>query len=225
VARESDILNLSKDRVITVEYKYTYREQDADGGGYETFVEKHVVNIHIQFKSGLPTIGEVTPPATVLPNSVVGLSAPTVTKGAYEILGGGWEMFETLSDANEHKNGVEYKNNATPMYWYQNNYYVAYYAKTYLGKAYSTPVPFSVANYHRLGEVMNHEQRMYIDHKDVDRASKIYLDAAPYPTNSIAADFDENDPLISPNGKKDGKNEIHRREWYGITETIVRKHC
>lgn len=208
VARESDILNLSKDRVITVEYKYTYREQDADGGGYETFVEKHVVNIHIQFKSGLPTIGEVTPPATVLPNSVVGLSAPTVTKGAYEILGGGWEMFETLSDANEHKNGVEYKNNATPMYWYQNNYYVAYYAKTYLGKAYSTPVPFSVANYHRLGEVMNHEQRMYIDHKDVDRASKIYLDAAPYPTNSIAADYDENDPLISPDGKKDGKNDL-----------------
>ena len=208
VARESDINNLSKDRVITVEYKYTYRESDADGGGYETFVEKHVVNIHIQFKSGLPTIGEVTPPATVLPNSVVGLSAPTVTKGAYEILGGGWEMFETLSDANEHKNGVEYKNNATPMYWYQNNYYVVYYAKTYLGKAYSTPVPFSVANYHRLGEVMNHEQRMYIDHKDVDRASKIYLDAAPYPTNSIAADYDENDPLISPDGKKDGKNDL-----------------
>ena len=208
VARESDINNLSKDRVITVEYKYTYREADADGSGYETFIEKHVVNIHVQFKSGLPTIGDVTPPATVLPNSVVGLSAPTVTRGAYEILGGGWEMFESLSDATEHKNGVEYKNNATPMYWYQNNYYVAYFAKTYLGKAYSNPVPFSVANYHRLGEVMNHEQRMYIDHKDVERASKIYLDAAPYPSTSIAADFDENDPLVSPNGKRDGKNDL-----------------
>ena len=195
VARESDINNLSKDRVITVEYKYTYRESDADGGGYETFVEKHVVNIHIQFKSGLPTIGEVTPPATVLPNSVVGLSAPTVTKGAYEILGGGWEMFETLSDANEHKNGVEYKNNATPMYWYQNNYYVAYYAKTYLGKAYSTPVPFSVANYHRMGEVMNHPEYMHIDHKDVDRASKIYLDAAEYESTSIAAGKGEKNDL------------------------------
>ena len=200
VARESDINNLSKDRVITVEYKYSYRESDADGGGYETFVEKHVVNIHIQFKSGLPTIGDVTPPATVLPNSVVGLSAPTVTKGAYEILGGGWEMFETLSDANEHKNGVEYKNNATPMYWYQNNYYVAYYAKTYLGKAYSTPVPFSVANYHRLGEVMNHKvngknEYMYIDHKDVDRDSKIYIDSTAYASTSIAAGETEKNDL------------------------------
>ena len=195
VARESDINNLSKDRVITVEYKYTYRENDADGGGYETFIEKHVVNIHIQFKSGLPTIGDVTPPATVLPNSVVGLSAPTVTKGAYEILGGGWEMFESLSDATEHKNGVEYKNNATPMYWYQNNYYVAYYAKTYLGKAYSAPVPFSVANYHRLGEVMHHPEYMYIDHKDVDRASKIYLDAAEYEATSIAAGETEKNDL------------------------------
>jgi len=200
VARESDINNLSKDRVITVEYKYSYREADVDGGGYETFVEKHVVNIHIQFKSGLPTIGEVTPPATVLPNSVVGLSAPTVTKGAYEILGGGWEMFETLSDANEHKNGVEYKNNATPMYWYQNNYYVAYFAKTYLGKAYSIPVPFSVANYHRLGEVMNHKvngknEYMYIDHKDVDRDSKIYIDSTAYASTSIAAGETEKNDL------------------------------
>lgn len=205
VSRESDIQNLSEDRIITVEYKYTYKESDADGSGYETFVEKHVVNIHVQFKSGLPTIGEVTPPAAVLPNSVVGLSVPSVTKGAYEILGGGWEMFETLSDATEHKNGVAYQNNATPMYWYQNGYYVAYFAKTYLGKAYSNPVPFTIANYHRMGEVMNHEQRMYIDHKDVDRASKIYLDAAPYPSTSIAADYHVTD---SPNGKKDGKNDL-----------------
>ncbi|MBO5819677.1 MAG: hypothetical protein J6R21_08320, partial [Bacteroidales bacterium] len=205
VSSESDILNLSEDRVITVEYKYTYKESDADGHGYETYAEKHVVNIHVQFKSGLPTIGEVTPPATVLPNSVVGLSVPSVTKGAYEILGGGWEMYETLSDANEHKNGVAYKNNATPMYWYQNNYYVAYFAKTYLGKAYSNPVPFSVANYHRIGEVMNHEQRMFIDHKDVDRASKIYIDAAQYPYTSIAAEYHV---LEKPDGRKDEKNDL-----------------
>ena len=206
VPRESDINNLSKDRVITVVYRYDYKEGESTSISHHS--EKHIINIHLEFRSGQPTIGDVTPPATVLPNSVVGLSVPSVKRGAYEILGGGWEIFETPEDAYEHKNGVAYKNNATPMYWYQNNYYIAYYAKTYLGKTYSNPVPFSVANYHRLGEVMNHEQRMYIDHKDVDRASKIYLDAAPYPTNSIAADYDENDPLISPNGKTDGKNDL-----------------
>ena len=210
VSRESDIQNLSEDRIITVEYKYTYKESNADGSGYETFIEKHVVNIHVQFKSGLPTIGEVTPPAAVLPNSVVGLSVPSVTKGAYEILGGGWEMFETLSDATEHKNGVAYQNNATPMYWYQNGYYVAYFAKTYLGKAYSNPVPFTVANYHRLGEVMNHKvngknEYMYIDHKDVDRAIKIYIDSTAYAATSIAADYHVTD---RPNGKTDGKNDL-----------------
>lgn len=195
VPRESDILNLSQDRIISVVYKYTYKEGSADGGGYETFVEKHVVNIHVQFKSGQPSIGDVNPPATVLPNSTVGLSVPSVKKGAYEILGGGWEMFETEKDALEHKNGIAYQNNATPMYWYQNNYYVAYYAKTYLGKAYSNPVPFSVANYHRMGEVMHHPKRMFIDHKDVDRASKIYLDAADYDANSIAAGEKEKNDL------------------------------
>ena len=104
-------------------------------------------------------------------------------------------MFETEKDALEHKNGIAYQNNATPMYWYQNNYYVAYYAKTYLGKAYSNPVPFSVANYHRMGEVMHHPKRMFIDHKDVDRASKIYLDAADYDANSIAAGEKEKNDL------------------------------
>ena len=203
VPSESDILNLSKDRVITVVYRYDYKE--GDGADITSFSEKHIINIHLEFRSGQPTIGDVTAPATVLPNSTVGLSVPSVTKGAYEILGGGWEIFETELDAREHKNGVAYKNNATPMYWYQNNYYVAYYAKTYLGKTYSNPVPFSVANYHRIGEVMNHEQRMFIDHKDVDRASKIYLDAAAYPNSSIAADFDT---LLSPNGKKDNKNDL-----------------
>ena len=192
VPRESDINNLSKDRVITVVYRYDYKE--GEGTSITHHSEKHIINIHLEFRSGQPTIGDVTPPATVLPNSVVGLSVPSVKRGAYEILGGGWEIFETPEDAYEHKNGVEYKNNATPMYWYQNNYYVAYYAKTYLGKAYSNPVPFSVANYHRMGEVMHHPKRMFIDHKDVDRASKIYLDAADYDANSIAAgEKEEND--------------------------------
>lgn len=193
VSRESDILNLSEDKVITVELKYTYKESNAEGSDYEIFVERHIVNIHLIFKSGLPTIGDLTPPNTVLPNTTIGLTVPSVTKGAYEIIGGGWEIFESRSDANEHKNGKAYQNNATPMFWYQNDYYIAYFAKTYLGKAYSNAVPVSVANYHRMGEVMNHPEYMYIDHKDVDRASKIYLDAAEYENSSIAAGTTKND--------------------------------
>lgn len=178
VPRESDIENLSKDRIITVQLEYVYNENG------EEKLENHVVNIHVQFKSGQPTIGSVAPPATVLPNTTVGLSVPTVTPGAYEIIGGGWEIFKNENDARAHKNGATYRNNATPMYWYQNGYYVAYFAKTYLGKVYSNPVKFTIANYHRLSEVMNHKvgdknEYMFIDHEHAnrDRAPKIYLDA------------------------------------------------
>ena len=172
VPRESNIENLSKDRIITVQLEYVYNENG------EEKLETHIVNIHVQFKSGQPTIGSVAPPATVLPNTTVGLSVPTVTPGAYEIIGGGWEIFKNENDARAHKNGVTYRNNATPMYWYQNGYYVAYFAKTYLGKVYSNPVKFTIANYHRLGEVMNHPEYMFIDHEEVKRSPKIYLDAA-----------------------------------------------
>ena len=52
------------------------------------------------------------------------------------------------------------------MYWYQNNkYYVSYYAKTYLGKTYSNPVPFSIANYHDLSAVMaDTAHHMHVDY-------------------------------------------------------------
>lgn len=182
VPRESDIQNLSKDRIISVVLTYTPK----NGENYETDkAEKHIVNIHVEFKTGLPIIGDVNAPAPVLPNTTVGLSVPSVIPGAYEIIGGGWEMYRSKEEAESHKNGMPYLNNATPMYWYQNGYYVAYYAKTYLGKAYSTPVPFTIANYHRLSELMNHKvgdknEYMYIDHEHAsrDRAPKIYLDAA-----------------------------------------------
>ena len=192
VPRASDILSLSQDRVVTLVFKYTFKEQDASGGGYEKFAEKHILNIHVKFKSGEPTIGSLTPPTAVLPNSTVGLSVPTVTPGAYEVIGGGWEIYETPEDAEKHRNGVVFKNNATPMYWYQNGYLVAYYAKSHLGRTYSNPVPLTIANYHRLGEVMSHvvngkHEYMYIDHKNVDRNSKIYLDSAAYVSTSIAA--------------------------------------
>lgn len=193
VPRESDIRNLGEDQTITALYKYTYYEEI--GESLEKRDEFHYVNILIQFKNGQPTISELNAPSTVLPNSTIGLSLPTVTSGAYEVLGSGWEIFKNEEDAITHQNGTPYVNNATPMYWYQNGYYVAYYTKTYLGRTYSNPVQLSIANYHRMGEVMNHPEFMYIDHADVDRAAKIYLDAADYESTSIAAGKGEKNDL------------------------------
>ena len=176
VSRESDINDLSKEKVITVIYQYTYEESDESGTHIEELTEKHIINIHLQFKSGVPSISELEKPAIVLPNSTVGLKQPNVTPGAFEIIGGGWEMFTNQSDAEHHTNGIPYYNNLTPMYWYQNDYYVAYYAKSYLGKTYSNAVQFTVANYHDLNAVMNHERHLYVDHPDVSRPCKIYID-------------------------------------------------
>jgi len=177
VSRESDIHDLSKEKIITVVYLYEYQESDESGTHITPISERHIVNIHIQFKSGVPEIGQLTKPNTVLPGSAVGLKVPTVTPGAYEVLNSGWEIFSNPQDALSHKNGQPYYNNSTPMYWYQDGYLVAYYAKTYLGKTYSNAVEFSVGNYHDIGEVMADSlHHMYIDHKDVSRAPKIYID-------------------------------------------------
>ena len=179
VSRESDIYDLSKERIITVVYQYSYDESDDEGSDIELINELHVINIHLQFESGVPTIGQLMPPATVLPGSTVGMKKPNVTPGAYEILGGGWEMFADYDDAINRRNGIPYANNETPMYWYQNDkYYVAYYAKTYLGKSYSNPVPFSIANYHDINEVMaDTEHHLHVDYDPMmlDRDCKIYI--------------------------------------------------
>ena len=176
VSRESDIFDLNKDKVITVMFLYEYEESDEAGLHIIPVTEQHILNIHLQFKSGVPEIGQLNKPKTVLPGSSVGLKVPSVTPGAYEVLSSGWEVFSNDHDAASHKNGQPFYNNVTPVYWYQNGYYVAYYAKTYLGKTYSNAVPFSVANYHDLATVMNDkDHHYYIDHRDVDRSSKIYL--------------------------------------------------
>ncbi|MBR2253634.1 MAG: hypothetical protein IJ895_04370, partial [Prevotella sp.] len=116
----------------------------------------------------------------MLPGTTVGMNQPRVTPGAYELIGGGWEIFDNQTDAELHRNGKEYVNNATPMYYYQDGYYVAYYAKSYLGKTYSNPVQFSVSNYHDLKAVMDAtEHHYYIDHSDAHkrgkRIPKIYI--------------------------------------------------
>ena len=177
VSRQSNIKDINKDKIVSIIYEYTYEESDESGIHVEQITEKHVVNVHLQFKSGVPTITELQKPDIVLPSSTVGLKQPNVIPGAFEIIGGGWEMFTNQEDAESHTNGQPYFNNMTPVYWYQNGYYVAYYAKSYLGKTYSNAVQLSVANYHDLDAVMkDKEHHMYIYETDVDRDPKIYID-------------------------------------------------
>ena len=180
VTRKSDIYDLSKERIITVVYQYDYQESDESGMHIVPVSERHVINIHINFKTGVPQIGELMKPSVVLPGSTIGLKIPTVTPGAFEVTNSGWEIFSNINDADNHINGQPYYNNLTPLYWYQNDYRVAYYTQTYLGKTYSNHVPFTVANYHDLRQVMEDKSNHYfIDHEDAfkERDPKIYINA------------------------------------------------
>ena len=182
VARNVDINSLSKDKILTAIYYYDYVESDGNGSSYEKIREYHVVNIHVHFESGIPIIGELMKPSIVLPGDNVALNQPTVTKGAYDIIGGGWEIYSSPTSASEHRNGTEFDNSNMPLYWYQNGYWVAYYALSYLGKAYSNPVELSVANYHDLKKVMGDtEHHYYIDKTVKDKQQnilkpKVYID-------------------------------------------------
>ena len=176
VSRESNIQDLTKEKIVTVVYQYTYYE-DEDDGSVKLTNELHVINIHLQLESGVPTIGTLYPPSTVLPGEAVGLKAPEVNPGLYEVLTSGWELFTSSDDADNHRNGVPFTNNTDPVYWYQNNKnFIAFYSKTYLGKTYSNYVPLSVANYHDMAEVMaDKEHHMFVDKSNVDRPCKIYI--------------------------------------------------
>jgi hypothetical protein len=93
VSRNSDIKNLSKDKIITVVYQYDYDEATDEQGDHRTPIsELHVVNIHLQFKNGEPTLDKIKAPNIVLPGTSVTPKAPSMITGAYEINGGGWEM-------------------------------------------------------------------------------------------------------------------------------------
>ena len=166
VAREADIDQLQQDKVVTVMYWYEYIESDEDGRSYETIRERHVINVHIHFESGVPTIGTLLPPSTVLPGQKVGLNQPTVSEGAFEVIGGGWEIYTNEVDATTHQNGRDYESGKTQVYWYQDGHYLAYYAKTSnknVGRVYSNSVPLSVANYHRMEDVMNSTHKEMVD--------------------------------------------------------------
>ena len=176
VSRESDIFDLSKEKIITVIYEYNYEESDVSGAHVTPISERHVVNIHLQFKSGIPTVEDIKAPQIVLPGTFVGIREPHVTPGAYEVTGGGWKLFEKAAEAESHVNGIEYTPTFDPLYWYQDGYYLAYYAKTYLGETYSNTVQVSVANYHDLTKVLNDTlHHYYVDNKNVKRESKIYI--------------------------------------------------
>ncbi len=177
VARESNIYDLSKEKIITVVYQYDYEETDANGN-VTPVSERHVLNIHLQFKSGVPVVEDILPPDLILPGWLNTMREPEVTPGAYEVTGGGWELFENKTDAERHTNGMEYDPATNPLYWYQNGYYVAYYAKTYLGRTYSNSVPVSVANYHDLKAVMDDKaHHYYVDIPEAHRLRdpKIYI--------------------------------------------------
>ena len=191
VSSESDILDVTKERVYTVVYQYTYYE-DEDDGTQKLTNELHVINIHVVLESGAPSIGQLMPPGTVLPNWGVGMKAPDVKPGLYEVLTNGWELFNSYEDALHHRNGSTFINNSTPVYWYQNqDHYVSFYSKTYLGKTYSNPVPLSVANYHDLDAVMNDKaHHFYVDRSDVDRPCKIYIDDRPCASDENKSELD-----------------------------------
>ena len=191
VSRFSDIFDLSKEKIITVIYEYNYEESDASGTHVTPVNERHVVNIHVMFKSGIPFVEDIKAPQIVLPGTYVGVREPHVTPGAYEVTGGGWKLFEKKSDAESHINGIEYTPTADPLYWYQHGYYLAYYAKTYLGETYSNTVQVSVANYHDLKKVLDDtSHHYYVDNPTVQRNSKIYINDATNGATQLKQFFD-----------------------------------
>ena len=178
VSRESNAKDVTSEKIISVIYQYTYYEPDDEGEGVSLVNELHVLNIHLQLESGAPEIGPLNAPPAVLPGTALGMKAPSVNPGLYEILTSGWELFDSEDDAMLHRNGVPFTINGTPLYWYQNQkVFLAFYSKTYLGKTYSNYVPLTVANYHDLDAIMkDKEHHLYVDHPSVMRKSKIYID-------------------------------------------------
>ena len=177
VSGESDIFDVSKERIYSVVYQYTYYENE--GNNIKKTNELHIVNVHIQMESGVPIIGPLAAPDVVIPGEAVNMRTPDVTIGSYPPLDNGWEIFRGWDDASMNRNGEPYINGVTPVYWYQNgDYYINYYSRNYLGKIYAPkPMPLKVANYHDLDAVMKDKaHHMYVDRPDVDRPSKIYVD-------------------------------------------------
>ena len=178
VSRFADIDDLSTEKIITVMYKYDYEEVQTSGV-VTPVSERHIVNIHITFESGVPTVEDIRTPDLVLPGTSITIKPPHTEPGAFEIIGSGWELFEKESDAESHINGKPYTPVTEPLYWYQDGFFLAYYAKTYgAGKTYSNYVPVSVANYHDLKKVMDDKEKhlnVDYDRTRLKRDAKVYI--------------------------------------------------
>lgn len=149
MSRDSRLLNLRKDKNLTVHFQYAYND------GSTTRQEDHYINITIEFKDELPDVGELEDPDMVLPGTKIAFKQPPVVAGAYNVTGGGWEYYANAEDAAGHINGTKFNNRETPFFWYQDGYWVNYYAVTMVGRQYSkNPVQVKVANYHDLKRVV-----------------------------------------------------------------------
>ena len=175
VSRNSDIDDLSRGKIITVIYEYNYEESDESGAHITPISERHVLNIHITFKSGSPIVEDIDELPLVIPGNLLGLREPEVIPGATEVTGGGWELFETITDAESNSNGIPYTPNIDPLYWYQDGFWLKYYALSYIGgKTYSNKVKVKVANYHDLKKVIEaKEHHYYVDIPNLTRFGRV----------------------------------------------------
>ena len=226
VSRFSDIDDLSTEKIITVIYEYNYEESDVSGAHITPVTERHVLNIHINFKTGAPIVEDIEAPQIILPGTLLALIPPHVIEGASPIQGGGWELYPTESDADNH-NGVEYIPDIDPLYWYQHGYWLRYYALSYVGgKTYSNKVQVSVANYHDLKEVMeDKEHHYYIDIPNLNRLRepKIYINDATDGMNQLKNLFDLSLLTTTPTGTLAGHSLLNSQvKACGNLEFIMR---
>ena len=212
VSRFSDINDLSTEKIITVIYEYNYEESDVSGLHITPVTERHVLNIHINFKTGAPIVEDISAPEIILPGHLLSLLPPNVIEGASPIQGGGWELYKTESDADNH-NGVEYIPDIDQLYWYQNGYWLRYYALSHIGgKTYSNKVQVSVANYHDLKDVMDDKSHhYYVDNPEVKRDPKIYINDSENGVDQLKSLFDLSMLTETPTGDLEGHALLNER--------------
>ncbi len=178
MSRDSRLMTLNENKNLTVHFKYT-------NGGEE---EHHYINITIEFKDELPDVGALDAPDIVLPGTRIAFKQPKVV-ASYSIAGGGWEYYTSEQAATTHVGGTKFENGQTPFYWYQDGYYVNYYAETMYGRTYSeNTVQIKVANSHDLKDVVESSNHLMID-KAGARDAKIYIN-----------DYTNSDPTKSESG-------------------------
>ena len=164
MSRDSRLMTLNENKNLTVHFKYT-------NGGEE---EHHYINITIEFKDELPDVGALDAPDIVLPGTRIAFKQPKVV-ASYSIAGGGWEYYTSEQAATTHVGGTKFENGQTPFYWYQDGYYVNYYAETMYGRTYSeNTVQIKVANSHDLKDVVESPNHLMIDQAGA-RDAKIYI--------------------------------------------------